>query len=145
MTADHDRFVINESRHQQLIRTGAGAPRFLQGVFPFVGRGLYDIAPLNDALSYVVPPGRTTEALYFRAGNASDDLIYLSLAVNGEPARYFPVAPKADVHVALAITEAHPAGVRLDVALAAPRGLAGTVVVDVGLVEYAAADAEENL
>jgi hypothetical protein len=35
-------FVASETRLQHLVRTGRVAPRFLQGVFPFVGRGLFD-------------------------------------------------------------------------------------------------------
>ena len=128
-------FVASETRLQHLIRTGAATPRFLQGVFPFVGRGIFDLAPLNDALSYAVPKGASAETLYFRAGNGSDDLLYLALSADGAPIRYFPVGPRGDIHVPLAIVEVHPAGTQIEVCLAAPRGLAGTVIVDVGIVE----------
>lgn len=128
---------ITETRLQRLIRLEIATPRFLQGVFPFAGRGILDLAPLHDDLSYRVPDGRTAEVVYFRAGNLSDDLIYLTLSANGVPVRYFPVGPKADFHVPLVIVETHPPGTRLDVCLAAPRGLSGTVVVDVGIVEEA--------
>jgi assimilatory nitrate reductase catalytic subunit len=128
-------FVASETRLQSLIRSGQARARFLQGVFPFVGRGVFDLAPLNDALSYIIPPEKTAEAVYVRGGNLSDDLIYLTLSVNGTSIRYFPVGPKADFHVPLAIVESYPVGTRFDVCLAAPRGLSGTVVVDVGLVE----------
>ena len=131
-------YVISETRHQQLVRTGKAKPWFLQGVYPFAGRGVFDLAPLNDALSYTIPKGKIGEVLYFRAGNMSDDILYLALAVNGDPVRYFPIGPKGDIHVPLAIVEEYPAGTRIDVCLAAPRGLTGTVVVDVGLVEMVA-------
>ena len=127
--------LTTETRQQRLTRTGQATPRFLQGVFPFMGRGFFDLGPLNDALCYQVPPGRTAEVIYFRAGNLSDDLVYLALSVNGRPVRYFPVGPKADFHVPLSIIETHPAGSRIEVGLAAPRGLSGTVVVDVGILE----------
>lgn len=130
-----DAFVASETRLQRLIRCGGAQPRFLQGVYPFVGHGVFDLAPLNDALSYRVPPGTTAEAVYFRAGNLSDDLLYLTLSVNGASVRYFPVGPRADFHVQLVIVPSYPAGTRFDVCLAAPCGLSGTVVVDVGLVE----------
>lgn len=120
------------------MRTGAAEPRFLQGVFPFAGRGMFDPAPIDDALAYTVPAGKTAELIYFRAGNLSDDLIYFSVTVNDAPIRYFPVGPKGDVHVALAIVESHPAGARIDVCIAAPRGLTGTVVLDAGIVEIEA-------
>ncbi|CAA9545568.1 MAG: hypothetical protein AVDCRST_MAG88-373, partial [uncultured Thermomicrobiales bacterium] len=86
---------------------------------------------------YRVPPGRTAEVVYFRAGNLSDDLLYLTLSADGKPVRYFPVGPKADFHVPLVIVESHAAGTRIEVGLAAPRGVSGTVVVDVGIVEVA--------
>ncbi len=127
--------VITETRHQRLLRSGAATPRFLQGVYPFAGRGVFELAPLHDDLCYTVPSGATAEVIYLRAGNLSDDLLYLALSVNGRAVRYFPVGPKSDFHVPLAIIESHPAGSRIEVALAAPRGLGGTVVVDVGIVE----------
>ena len=131
-------FVASETRIQHLIRAGKATPRFLRGVFPFVGHGLFDLAPLNDDLSYTVPANKTAEVLYVRGGNHSDDLVYFALSANGSPIRYFPVGPKADFHVPLAIVEEHPAGTRLDVCLAAPRNLSGTVIVDVGIVEVGA-------
>ena len=134
--------LTTETRQQRLLRTGQAAPRFLQGVFPFAGRGFFDLGPLNDALGYVVPPGTFAEVIYFRAGNLSDDLIYLTLTVNGVPVRYFPVGPKADFHVPLSIVESHPAGSRIEIGLAAPRGLSGSVVVDVGILEERAGSEE---
>jgi len=117
--------------------TGGDTPRFLQGVFPFAGRGLFDLAPLDDTLDYTVPAGRTARLVYFRVGNHSDDLLYLIVAAQGAPIRYFPVGPKGDLHVPLAIVESHPAGTRFQVLYAAPRGLTGTLILDVGFVETA--------
>ena len=127
--------IITETRHQRLTRTGQATPRFLQGVYPFAGRGFFDLAPLNDDLCYQVPAGKSAEVIYFRAGNLSDDLLYLALSLNGRPIRYFPVGPKADFHVPLSIVETYPAGSRIEICLAAPRGLTGTVVVDAGILE----------
>ncbi len=127
--------IATETRQQRLTRLGLATPRFLQGVFPFAGRGFFDVGPLHDALCYVVPKGAKAEVIYFRAGNLSDDLLYLALCVNGLPVRYFPVGPKADFHVPLSITETYLAGSKIEVGLAAPRGLSGAVVVDVGLLE----------
>lgn len=127
--------IITETRHQWLLRSGHGTPRFLQGIYPFAGRGVFDLSPLHDDLCYTVPPHATAEVIYFRAGNLSDDLLYLALTVNGHAMRYFPVGPKADFHVPLALIESHPSGSRIEIALAAPRGLTGTVVLDVGIVE----------
>lgn len=127
--------VTNENRLQHLMRNGKAAPRFLQGVFPFAGRGVFDLTPLNDALVYLVPDGKTAQVLYFRAGNHSDDLLYFTLTANEIPIRYFPIGPKSDLHVPLVITETHPAGTRLEIGIAAARGVSGTLIVDVGIVE----------
>ena len=59
--------------------------------------------------------------------------------LNGQPVRYFPAGPKADFHVPLSIIESYPAKTRIEVCLAAPRGLSGTVVVDVGILEVSQA------
>ncbi len=120
------------------MRHGQAAARFLQGVYPFAGRGVFEPCPLNDALSYVVPQGKTAEVVYFRAGNLSDALLYLTLTANNQAIRYFPIGARADIHIPLAIVEAYPAGTCFDVCLAAPRGVSGTVVLDIGLVEVEA-------
>lgn len=129
--------VATETRHQRLTRLGQAIPRFLQGVYPFAGRGFFEVGPLNDALCYVVPGGAKAEVIYVRAGNLSDDLLYLALCVDSAPVRYFPVGPKADFHVPLSIIEVYPAGTRIEVGVAAPRGQTGSVVVDVGILEEA--------
>jgi assimilatory nitrate reductase catalytic subunit len=136
--SESDAITPCETRLQWLLRTGRAAPRFLQGVFPFVGRGLFDPLLLDETLRFVVPPGRATTVVYLRAGNHSDDLIYLMLVADGAPRRYFPVGPKADANVALAIYEGHPAGTELSLHYAAPRGIPGTVVIDLGLVDMPA-------
>ncbi len=127
--------LTTETRLEFLLRTGKAAPRFLQGVYPFIGRGIFELGPLNDALTYTVPDRKSLKVVYFRAGNLSEDLLYLTISANGVPIRYFPVGPKSDFHVPLAIVEAHPAGTRLEIGFAAPRGLSGTIVVDMGLIE----------
>lgn len=132
-----DTVILTETQQERALRTGAATPRFLQGVFPFVGRGLFDLAPLDDSLTYTVPGGKKTQFVYFRAGNASDELVYLAFAVNGAPVRYFPVGPNADFHVSLAIVEPHLSGTRLSLLIAAPRGTTGTVIVDAGFMESA--------
>lgn len=127
--------IISEPRRERLLRTGAASSRFLQGVFPFAGRGLFELVPLDDTLTYVVPESKTAELVYFRAGNHSEDLLYLAVAANDTPIRYFAIGPKSDFHVPLAILEPHPAGTRLSILFAAPRGLSGTLIVDAGIVE----------
>ena len=75
------------------------------------------------------------QALYFRGGNTTDELITVVLMRDGVPMRYFPIGAKADVHVPLRVVEDLEGGTAVELHLAAPDGLTGTVVVDLGLVE----------
>jgi assimilatory nitrate reductase catalytic subunit len=117
------------------VATSAGAqPVYLQGVFPFMGNGLLHPGLLHPDLRVVISPERCARLAYFRAGNAADTLIYLSVLVDGKVHRYFPIGPQSHTHVALAIREIFPAGTRMEIHLAAPDGVMGTVIVDAGLV-----------
>ena len=131
----HVVYSAHESRTQYLLRVGKARPILLQGVYPFAGRGVQDARPINDELRYTVPGGHTAEVLYVRAGNHSDDLIYLTLIVDDKAVRYFPIGPKAHIHIPLVIVDPHPAGSVIDIGLGAPRGISGSVVVDVGVFE----------
>ena len=51
---------------------------------------------------------------------------------DGVPMRYFPIGAKADVHVPLRVVEDLEGGTAVELYLAAPEGLTGSVVVDVG-------------
>ena len=110
-------------------------PHFLQGVFAFEGRGIDQPFPIGGALSYTVPDGVTVQPVYFRGGNTTDELVYLVLMRDGQPMRYFPIGAKADVHVPLRIVEDLDSGTVLELHLAAPEGVAGAVVVDLGLID----------
>ena len=110
-------------------------PRFLQGVYAFEGKGLDQPLPVDSGLTYVVPDGVVAQAVYFRGGNAAEELIYLVLLRDGKPMRYFPIGAKADVHVPLRVVEDLDSGTTVELHLAAPAGIAGTVVIDLGLVE----------
>ena len=111
-------------------------PRFLQGVYSFEGKGLESPVPLDESLRYLVPPGMTTQPVYFRGGNSSGELIYLLLVRDGQPMRYFPIGARADVHVPLRVVEDLDSGTTVELHVAAPDGVAGSVVVDLGLVEF---------
>jgi assimilatory nitrate reductase catalytic subunit len=110
-------------------------PRFLQGLFPFEGKGFDQPTLIDAALVYTVPLGATAQTVYFRAGNSTGELICVVLMRDGRPMRYFPIAAKGDTHVSLRVTEDLDGGTQLELHLAAPTGSAGYVVVDVGLVE----------
>jgi assimilatory nitrate reductase catalytic subunit len=110
-------------------------PRFLHGVYPITGEGLGKPGPLDPALRYQVPEGKTAQALYFRGGNSTGELVYLLLVRNGEPMRWFPIGAKGDCHVPLRVVEDLDGGTVVELHAAAPVGVIGEVVVDLGLVE----------
>lgn len=110
-------------------------PRFLQGVFPISGEGLVKPGPLDPALRYTVPPGASAQALYFRCGNSTPELVYVLLLRDGEPMRWFPVGARSDVHVPLRVVEDLPGGTVIELHAAAPEGVTGHLVIDLGLVE----------
>ena len=111
------------------------APRFLQGVYPFKGGGLDKPMPLDGKLAYTVPPDKRAQLIYVRAGNSSTELVYLLLTRDGKPMRYFPIGGNASVHVPLAVVEDVFPESKLGVLVAAPKGVSGSVVLDVGLLE----------
>ncbi|MGN9907505.1 molybdopterin oxidoreductase [Phytohabitans sp. LJ34] len=109
--------------------------KFLQGVFPFQGKGIESPFPIDAALAYTVPDGVVTQPVYFRGGNTTGELIYVVLIRDGTPMRYFPIGAKSEVHVALRVVEDLDSGTVIELHLAAPEGVGGAVVVDLGLVE----------
>lgn len=111
------------------------APRFLQGAFAFEGAGLDKPVLLHPSLRYVVPPGSVTQPVYFRGGNSTDELVTVVLFRDGQPMRFFPIAAKGATHVALRVVEDLLADTVLELHVAAPAGVSGTVVVDFGVVE----------
>src|SRR4051812_5858476 len=110
-------------------------PRFLQGLFPVIGEGLGKPGPLDPALRYQVPSGKTAQALYFRGGNATGELVYVLLVRDGEPMRWFPIGARGDCHVPLRVVEDLDGGTVVELHAAAPVGVTGEVVLDLGLVE----------
>lgn len=110
-------------------------PRFIHGVFPFEGRGLEAPHVLGPGTDYHVPADKRAQLIYLRAGNSADKLVYLVLTRDGKPMRYFPIGGNASVHVPLAVVEDIFPESKLAVLLAAPKGVSGTVILDVGLLE----------
>jgi assimilatory nitrate reductase catalytic subunit len=109
-------------------------PRFIQGVFPFEGKGMTRPFPLAEAV-YTVPAGLRAQLIYFRGGNSTSELIYLVLMRDGKPMRYFPMGAKSDTHIALAVVEDLLSDTKIEVCVAAPEGLQGVAVLDIGLME----------
>jgi len=82
-----------------------------------------------------VPPDRRAQLICLRAGNAAPELVYVELLRDGKTMRLFPIGAKSHVHVPLAVVEDLFAATQLEVRLAAPRDLRGTLVLDIGLLE----------
>jgi hypothetical protein len=111
-------------------------PKFVQGVFPFQGKGLANPVSLEPAAKYQVPADKRCQLTYFRAGNSSAELIYFLVKRDGAPMRYFPVGAKSAVHIALAVTEDLHPETTLEVFIAGPSGVTGEAVIDIGLMEF---------
>jgi len=109
-------------------------PAFLQGVYSFSGSGLETPSTLEGAV-YQVPYDKRAQLIYFRAGNSADALINLILLRDGKPMRYFPIGAKASLHVSLAVVEDLSPESTLELQVAAPEGIDGIAVVDIGFVE----------
>lgn len=114
----------------------ASTPKFIQGVFPFVGHGLGKPEPVDAATSFTVPPGMTAQPLYFRGGNSSDELVVVTLTRDGESMRVFPMGAKSSVNVPLRVVEDVDPDVVLDLTVAAPEGCTGDIVVDFGMMIF---------
>lgn len=110
---------------------------FIQGLFSYQGAGLAIPVSFPEPVTYVVPPDKRTQTIYFRAGNAAPELIYLVLTRAGKPLRYFPVGAKGAIHVPLAVLEDIPGGSKVEVLIAAPEGLVSSVLLDIGFMEIA--------
>lgn len=112
----------------------ASRPHFLQGIYPFEGRGLDQPFLLHPELTYRVPRDTEAQFVYFRGGNSSDELVTVIVVRDGTPMRLFPIGARSGVNMPLRIVEDLLADTQLEVHLAAPHG-SGQVVIDIGLVE----------
>jgi hypothetical protein len=110
-------------------------PAFIQGLFSIEGSGLEKPISFEPPLVYVVPPDKRAQAIYFRAGNAAPEMIYLVITRNSQPMRYFPIGAKGAVHVPLAVVEDISPGSVVEVLAAAPAGMVCSVLLDIGFLE----------
>jgi assimilatory nitrate reductase catalytic subunit len=114
---------------------GVPTPRFLQAIRGFSGRGLDEYLPFDPPLRYSVPEDGSAQCVYFRGGNHSDALVCVVLTYDGAPMRLFPIGAQGSVHIPLRITEDLLSDSELELHVAAPQGVSGTVIVDLGLLE----------
>jgi hypothetical protein len=66
----------------------------------FKGAGFDILTDIDDSLVLTVPAAATVQAVYFRGGNSSDELITIALMLDAKPVRYFPIGTRASTHVA---------------------------------------------
>jgi len=109
-------------------------PRFLNGVYAFTGQGL-DAAASLGGLSYTVPADKRAQMIYIRAGNSTEQMIAVHLMQGGKAMRSFPIGARGAIHVPLVVVEDLMPDSRIDVFVAAPTGVSGQVVLDIGLLE----------
>ncbi len=110
-------------------------PRIITGIFGFRGGGFGHPAPLEGLPPYIVPADKRTQLIYLRAGNSTDEMVTLVLLRNGTPMRLFPLGAKSGIHIPLSVIEDLFPETRLELRIAAPEGLSGTLVLDMGLME----------
>ena len=110
-------------------------PRFVQAIRAFSGAGLDDYQPFDPPLTYTVPDGASAQCVYLRAGNSSDELVCVVLTRDGVPMRLFPLGARSSVHIPLRITEELMTESVLELHASAPRGIHGTLVIDLGILE----------
>jgi hypothetical protein len=109
--------------------------KFIQGVFAYEGKGLTKPVSLEPKADYIVPAGRRAHLVYCRVGNPSSELICLILKRDGKLTRYFPVGAKAGSQMPHALVDDLLANSEVEIVVAAPEGLAESVLIDMGFVE----------
>ena len=110
-------------------------PRIITGIFSFRGSGFAYPSVLSGLEPYIVPADKRTQMIYLRAGNSTDEMVTLVLLRNGTPMRLFPIGAKAAVHIPLSVIEDLFPETRLELRIAAPEDVSGTLVLDMGLLE----------
>ena len=110
-------------------------PKFLQGTFAFTGSGLGTSVLLDPSLVYTVSSTWRAQLVYLRAGNSADALACVSLMKDGKAMRLFPVGAKAAEHVPLTVVEDLEPDTKIEIHVAAPAGVSGEIVIDLGLLE----------
>ena len=110
-------------------------PAFIQGLYSFEGRGLANPISFEPPVTYVVPFDKRAQTIYFRAGNPAAEMIYMVLTRGSKPMRYFPVGAKGAVHIPLAVLEDIAPQSKVEVLIAAPEGMKGSILLDIGFME----------
>jgi hypothetical protein len=110
-------------------------PRFMSGAFVFQGIGYDKPRLLDPSLVYTVPADKRAQLIYLRVGNSTSELAFVSIMQGDKAMRTFPVGAKAAMHVPLAVVEDLEPDTVIQVFYGAAEGVAGTLVLDIGLIE----------
>jgi hypothetical protein len=110
--------------------------KFFTGMFAFEGRGLEEPVSLEPKAVYTVPQDKRAQFIYGRIGNPTTEFLYVALQRDSVSIRLFPCGPKSGIHVPLAIVDDCLPRSVVELRVAAPEGLAGKVMIDVGFVEF---------
>jgi hypothetical protein len=110
-------------------------PKFIQGIFSFEGSGLDTPSKLGPTATYKVPADKRAQIVYLRAGNSADALICIALKRDDQLTRYFPVGARQSIHIPMVVTEDVFPESKIELLISAPKGIAGTVIIDLGLIE----------
>jgi len=109
--------------------------KFIQGIFNFEGSGLEAPSRLGPVATYKVPADKRAQIVYLRAGNSADALICVSLRRDDQLTRYFPIGARQSIHIPMVVTEDVFPESKIELLVAAPRGVSGTLILDLGLIE----------
>ena len=115
--------------------TQYAVPKFLQGIFAFSGQGFGKPISVSESLSYRVPSRKRAQFIYFRAGNSSESLVEVLVLRNGEVMRRFPLGANSVCHIPLAVVEDLLAETLIELKIAAPVGVIGALIIDIGFLE----------
>ena len=118
------------------MRAGCASPRADPTPYAHRGEPPHRARSLTIAgCGYGAEPDKRAQFIYLRAGNSSDELVYVQLLRDGKPMRLFPIGAKQGVHIPLAVVEDLFPETKLEVACGAPKGSLGSLVLDIGLLE----------
>ena len=110
-------------------------PRFLNGVFPFTGSGPGQVGAARHRAGLHRAGGQALAADLLPRRQQQRRAGLLSLMRDGKLMRMFPIGAKGAMHVPLAVVEDLMPDSKLEVFVAAPAGVSGSVVLDIGLME----------
>jgi assimilatory nitrate reductase catalytic subunit len=134
----HQQPTTPEPRHPSRKRSTRvkSSPRFLQGVFPITGRGLAKPGPIDPAAEvHGARTGSRPGACTSAAATPPASWSTSCCCATASRCAGSRSGAKGDVHVPLRVVEDLTGGTVVELHAAAPEGVTGELVIDLGLVE----------